>query len=799
MGVISPLGWYVVLPGPADGVLRQQGASDDPDQLAVAAQACVYLFRRQQLESILDELMDTRHRNLAQALRAEDRFRRQELAEAQPIFAALTQEGGPLGAWAALREVETLERLGDGEAAQRRLLQSRSRVQDEPSLLRSMVEARLAFRKGRVERAAETLSGAADDLVNAPEPLIGGYHRAWAIYYSLQGSVPRSLLHHRLAMDSLNSLGDAFMLAKESLSLGQTYLEIGELDHAAFFFRKAEETVEEMENAPLEALLASRLGLLALVRGDLRAARGHFEKDLELSRDGDHAHGRAFARRNLGKVAARTGDPRFGHSLLVQSRTDFEELCDTLNRELARLEEVSALLSAEGVSAADEVSRRLDRLHAYFERLDRPVMLAQVQGVHARLLAEQGKLELARQEMEDATRTFLRCRRPDRLVDSLLSFAETLQRLDERDEAIRNLGTAHRVAMSAGRPWLASTVIEHVGRISERAVMDLVGESHPPTSRATATERAWYEQTLLDAHSPAVRDLLDAALAVAPTEETVLIEGETGTGKEILARLIHTRSRRSDAPFTAINCGAITEGLLESELFGHEKGAFTGATHQRIGLFEHADGGIVFLDEVGELSPHGQVTLLRFLQDRQVRPVGSSTTRSVDVRLMAATNRELVNEVRDGVFREDLYYRLAVFPLRVPALRERPDDLPMLIRQFLAHNPHAQEKGIDALGDPAQRLLCDHAWPGNLRELDNVLRSAAIRCKGSRLLKRDLPATLHTPVAGAGGFPSLDEALRRHVLEAMRISDGRKGKAAALLGIHRNTLRNKLRDMDSEG
>jgi len=798
VSAISPLGWYVILPDPAGSVLQQWTDSDDPDQLAIAAQACVYLFRRRQLDELLDALMDTPHRQLAVALRAEDRFRRQELAEARPDYGALTLEKGPLGAWAALREVETLERMGDSDAARQRLIQCRSRGRDEPALLRPMVEARLAFRRGMVERAADTLSAAADSLPNAPEPLIGAFHRAWAIYYSLQGAVPRSLQHHRIALDSLNSLGDAFMLAKECLSLGQTYLEIGELDHAAFFFRKAEETVEEMENAPLEALLASRLGLLSLVRGDLRTAREHFEKDLELSRGGDHVHGRAFALRNLGKVAARTGDPKRGHSLLVRSRTDFQELCDTLNRELARLEEVSAQLSAEGLSAAEQVRHRLDRLHAYFKRLDRPVMVAQVQGVRARLLAEEGKLELARSEMDDASRTFLRCRRPDRLVDSLLTFAETLQRLGERDEAIRHLGNAHREAVNAGRPWLASTVIEHLGRISERAVMDLVGEPPSPPAGHTATKGAWYEQTLLETRAPKVRDLLEAALDVAPTEETVLVEGKTGTGKEILARLIHARSRRAHGPFTAINCGAIPEGLLESELFGHEKGAFTGATHQRIGLFEHADGGIVFLDEVGELSPRGQVTLLRFLQDRKVRPVGSSATRSVDVRILTATNRTLVNEVRAGRFREDLYFRLAVFPLRVPTLRERPEDLPMLIRLFLAHNPHAQDKGIDALGDPAVRLLSDHAWPGNLRELDNVLRSAAIRCKGSRLLKRDLPPEMHAASASPEGFLTLEDATRRHIRDAMRISGGRKGKAAALLGIHRNTLRNKLRDIDGE-
>ena len=420
-----------------------------------------------------------------------------------------------------------------------------------------------------------------------------------------------------------------------------------------------------------------------------------------------------------------------------------------------------------------------------------------MQGVRARLFVEQGKLELARQEMEDAARKFLHHRRPDRLFDSLLSFAQSLLRRGEEAAAIHHLGWAHREAIQAGRPWMARTVIDLLGRISERAVMDVLGELAPPSARERAKERPWYEQTLVVSHSTEVQTLIADARAVAATEETVLIQGETGAGKEVLARFIHAHSEREDATFMALNCGAIPDTLLEDEFFGHERGAFTGADKARVGIFEAAEGGVVFLDEVGELSPHGQVTLLRFIEDRQVRPVGSSTSRAVDVRILTATNRDLRHEVREGRFRQDLYFRLAVFPLHLPALRQRAADLPDLAALLLAHNPHAQKKGIEIIGDAAMQAFEDYAWPGNLRELDNVLRYAAIRCKRGRILKRDLPKTLFEAPIDRETFPTLEDMTRRHIEEAMDICGGHKNRAAALLGVHRNTLSNKLRSQSA--
>ncbi len=794
---LSDTGWFVILHGPADGVVQQQRSQ--PRKIieqAALAQASLFLFRAGALARALRKLERAGEPwcTLADALRAEDHLRRHRLDEALPVFTRLARGDDALGAWAALKQAETLERRGDSSGARRCLVDARASIAHEPPLLRAMVEARLAFRDGRVERAARILEDVADQAEHAPLSLIGAFHRARAIYLSLLGAAPRSLLHHQISLDGLNRLGDRFMLAKEYLSLGQTYLEIGELDHAEFFFRKAEETIEELDHLPLSALLASRQGLLALVRGDLVAAQEGFERDLELSIESGFRHGQAFARRNLGKVATRMGDADRAMVLLSQAREDFADLADHVNQELTRLEEASALLAGPGEEEADAIRQKLDQVGGYFHRIDRPAMRAQVLAVRAQLHVEEGLTSLARETMEHAGQAFQQQRRPDRLVDALLAFSRTLLRKGRERDAIHYLRWAHREAVRAGRPWLARTVIEHLGEISERAVMDLVG---PP---AVIVDRSEKDAVVRAAHglessrSPAMQDVISAAAAVAPTDETVLIQGATGTGKEVVARYVHLESRRASGKFLACNCGALTATLLESEFFGHEAGAFTDAKEDRLGLFEAAAGGTVFLDEVGELSKQGQVTLLRFLQDHAVRPVGSHKPRPVNVRIIAATNRDLRAEVTAGRFREDLYYRLAVYEVTVPPLRERTEDLPGLCAQLLSNIAQAQGKGVKAIGEPVMRKLRAHTWPGNVRELDNVLRYAAIRCKGSRVLKRDLPPAMDLAPLSSESFPTLTEVEREHIQRALDLCNGNKKKAAELLGIHRNTLANKLKN-----
>ena len=282
---------------------------------------------------------------------------------------------------------------------------------------------------------------------------------------------------------------------------------------------------------------------------------------------------------------------------------------------------------------------------------------------------------------------------------------------------------------------------------------------------------------------------------IAPTDATVLIEGESGTGKEVVARAIHRRSPRHNKPFVVINCSAYPATLLESELFGHEKGAFTGAIRQKIGRFEQAHGGTVFLDEIGEIAPSAQIKLLRVIQSHRFERLGGEKTLAVDVRIIAATNKDLLQEVKDGHFREDLYYRLNVIPVNLPELKERPNDIPLLARHFLSRFAKEQDKEIKGFTSEAMRLLLDYDWPGNVRELENSIEHATVLAKGDRIETSELPAIVQTE----GGrtltdkLPTIEEHERNLLLETLEQCGWVKKEAAQHLGISRTALYDKLK------
>jgi len=293
--------------------------------------------------------------------------------------------------------------------------------------------------------------------------------------------------------------------------------------------------------------------------------------------------------------------------------------------------------------------------------------------------------------------------------------------------------------------------------------------------------------------SPAIRSLLQMIERIAPTDANVFIQGETGTGKGLVARAIHQGSRRSAQPFLAVNCSAFPEQLLESELFGHEKGAFTGAVSAKPGLFEVADGGTLFLDEVGEMSPAMQAKLLQVLDAGELRRVGSTRTLKVNVRILASTNKDPAQEVQAGRFREDLHYRLNVITVTLPPLRERKDDIPLLIDHFLHQFrlPGQKTKGVS---DKALALLADYPWPGNVRELANAIERLEILSPGPVIGPDDLPPNIRTPHQSVGKeAPSLSEIERLHILKVLERTQGKKAEAARLLGIHLKTLNRKLK------
>ncbi len=297
--------------------------------------------------------------------------------------------------------------------------------------------------------------------------------------------------------------------------------------------------------------------------------------------------------------------------------------------------------------------------------------------------------------------------------------------------------------------------------------------------------------------SPRMREVLNLLELVAPSDATVLLLGETGTGKELAAQAIHLNSPRHQGPFVVVNCAALPETLLESELFGHERGAFTGATHKKDGRFLLAHRGSLFLDEIGELQPATQAKILRVLQTKEFEPLGSTRTVKVDVRIIVATNRDLEAMVREGGFREDLFYRLNVFPITLPALRERLDDLPQLAAFFLKRFRNKYQRPVLSLAPEVLQAFGHYPWPGNIRELENVLERGVIMCQTETLTRKELPPALQSYafelLGEEEGEPSLPELERQLIIRTLEKMSRNRQQAADVLGISVDELNLKIR------
>jgi DNA-binding NtrC family response regulator len=409
----------------------------------------------------------------------------------------------------------------------------------------------------------------------------------------------------------------------------------------------------------------------------------------------------------------------------------------------------------------------------------------------ARELAAQGKFDLVvsdvNLEAEETGLDLLRSLREECPVILVTGFGT----LDAAVEASRE-GAWDLIS----KPFKVEEVVAAARHAMEKGSQGDASESTLPEESFTAR----YEEAGLTGRAPAMIELYKEIARVAPSRSTVLIVGESGTGKELVARSLHKHSPRAEKPFVAVNCGALTETLLEAELFGHVRGSFTGAVSDRKGLWEEAEDGTLFLDEIGETSPAMQVKLLRALQEGEIRRVGASRTVRVNGRVVAATNRDLEKEVRAGAFREDLFYRLSVVTLKVPALRERRSDIPLLAERFLRKASESIGRRL-RFSDLALASLISYDWPGNVRELENAVEYAGLHARGSEVQAEELPAKVQTSEVRArlatdgsalaalyADLVSLDELERRYLLHVLEATGGNRTRAAEILGIDRRTL-----------
>ncbi len=330
---------------------------------------------------------------------------------------------------------------------------------------------------------------------------------------------------------------------------------------------------------------------------------------------------------------------------------------------------------------------------------------------------------------------------------------------------------------------LIKKIIEHQNLVKENIIL-----------RKELRQRYQFHDII--GKSPKMQAVFELIRTVAPTKSTVLIQGESGTGKELVARAIHEASPRSFAPFVALACGALPETLLEAELFGYEKGAFTGAVAQKKGKVELADGGTLFLDEVSDISLKTQVDLLRFLQEREFRRLGGTEIIKVDVRVIAATNRNLKKLVDEGKFRDDLFYRLNVITITIPPLRERKEDLSLLIQHFIEKFSVETGKKIEKISEPAMHILLNYDWPGNVRELENAIEHAVVITQENIIRPEHLPDFLKKREAKSISGKSLQEVEKEHIINILKESEGNIRRAAEVLGINRVTLYRKIKEYD---
>jgi|ERR1035437_8753462 len=368
--------------------------------------------------------------------------------------------------------------------------------------------------------------------------------------------------------------------------------------------------------------------------------------------------------------------------------------------------------------------------------------------------------------------------------------------------AYGNIETAVEAMKRGAVDFLTKPVnIERLEVLLQRALKTKTLEVEVKQLHERLDEKFSFEGIL--GNSPKLQEVIDRVKLVAPSRATILIEGESGTGKELIAQALHQASPRARGPFIAVHCAALSESLLESEIFGHERGSFTGATERRIGRFEAADGGTLFLDEIGEISPSTQVKLLRFLETKSIERVGGSKPIELDVRLLAATNRNLEQLVRDGKFREDLFFRLNVVRIFLPPLRDRAEDIPLLLAHYLKVFSEENKLPPLTLEPGALRTLQAYAWPGNIRELRNFCENAVVLHHGGALTEYDLDAKYRGAVAPPPGAPGVSPAPaanplsvaqneRRLLREALIKARGNRTKAADLMGISRRTLHRKL-------
>ena len=708
-------------------------------------------------------------------------------------------------AYALIVEAALLSGTGDQRQAERRCLRAVELCGPDPELAPLLVDAQVvlaltALRRGRLEVAEQWARQAVDRSDHTMGTRRADALRTLAVISANRNEFLRAIVSCRQALRIYIDRQSPRGLFKGYLSLGISYLTMGELDHAELFFDKCCGIAEAGEDQAPLSLAYSRLGHVYMVRGEPEDALEYYRRDLSLNRELNNPVSRGHPELNVGEALLEQGelDPSMQH--LGQALELFAAVGDPVGQARAHLAlSRGCALAAPGqqqrVTMRREADQHLRRARRLVAPLSRPELTSRCDVTEALVLTASGEVGRALARYRAGAAVLERLEDVATATHAAFHMGQALAAAGADKLAVELLSDALRNAELHQFQGLCRVLLKRLDALDETAVVDRtlrVGGRRGRSSHDLMRRKVRPED--LHGDSPAIKQVRRQIRQVAPTDVPVLITGETGTGKELVARAIHYASAVAKGPLVTLNCGAIPENLVESELFGHERGAFSGAVRDHTGCLERANHGTVFLDEIGDLPRQAQVKLLRFLATGEVRKVGETTPAYVEVRVIAATHRDLRQMMRDGQFREDLFYRLDIFEVHTPPVRELHGDIPELAQHFLATNTLALAKGIERVAPAAQELLERYRWPGNVRELENAVRRACVVCRGRALRPDHLPGHIAspTPRAPRGRDQTLKDSEQARVLEVLAQHHGNRTRAARTLGIHRNTLTRML-------
>ena len=677
---------------------------------------------------------------------------------------------------------------------------------DDPALAPLAVDALVVFalialRRGRLEEAERRARRAVDHSDHSMGTRRADALRTLAVVSANRNEFLLAIVSCRQALRIYGDQRSRRGRFKGYLSLGISYLTMGELDHAELFFDKCYTIAESGSDLAPRSLASSRLGHVYLARGEPGDALVYYRQDLELSKKLNNPVSMGHPELNTGEALLGTGEVPEAIEHLERALGRFEAVNDKVWQARAHLALARAhcqLLvpgEAEPSPGSGEAEHHLGEARKLVVPLDRMDLTCHCDVVQALILAAGHRVQEAMTHYRAGVSVMERLEMPAEATHATFRMGDVLEAIGARVLAVKLYSDALRNAELHQFRGLRRQLLKRLVELDENVVVDRslgVGSRQGLSSRDLLRRKVRPED--IRGSSRAIKQVRKLIHQVAPTDVPVLVEGESGTGKELVARAIHFASKVCAGPLEILNCGAIPEGLVESELFGHAEGSFTGAVRTHTGCLERAHNGTVFLDEIGDLPGDAQVKLLRFLSTGEVRKVGETKSKYVNVRVMAATYRDLRERVQQKKFRQDLYFRLNIFEIHTPPLRQISGDVPRLAKHFLDTEPLARERNISRISPRAMEALVQYRWPGNVRELENAIRRACVVCTGPSLLKEHLPdSVVHGPGALLVDEPrTLEQWERAYIREVLARCNGNQSQAAEVLDIHRNTLRRKL-------